>query len=109
MTLKHCACIAMHNFTNRGDTMNTEKSTFLDGFKSNYNTIVKAAKAGDLALLETQDAVTGQKVAALVAVNFDGKDFEFVPLARMIEGNPYEQLNPPDPTGSFVGDGSLNS
>ena len=43
-----------------------------------------------------------QEVAVLCAVNRlpDGQ-FEFVPLATMFSGNPYEAVNPPNPAGGF--------
>jgi hypothetical protein len=39
--------------------------------------------------------MTGQPVYALCAVNYDGEMVDLVPLARMFDGNPYEELVPP--------------
>lgn len=78
------------------------KSRFLNGYKPNFETLKRAALAGDLALMECQDAKTGKKVATIVAVNRtpDGQ-FEMAPLAKLFDGNPYEELNPPNPDGGF--------
>lgn len=63
---------------------------------ANFNTMLKAAKHGDLALVSCLDAETGEPVAAICMVNrHEDGDYSFVPVARMIEGNPYEQLVPP--------------
>ena len=77
--------------------------TVVKAHAQNLNTIIEAAKAGNLALLEVQDRKTGKPRAALVAVNrLATGEYEFVPFALMIDGNPYEQLNPPLPEGGFA-------
>lgn len=62
----------------------------------NFQSLVRAAKADDIALLDCTDAKTGAVVVALCAVNRrrDG-EIDIVPIARMIDGNPYEELVPP--------------
>ena len=62
--------------------------------RDNFNTLLAAAKAGDLALLRasTKD---GLPVALLCAVNQANGEFEMVPLAQLIIGSPYEQFIPP--------------
>lgn len=72
------------------------KSKFLPGYKHNYDTLLRAANNGDLALMECTDQTTGELVAVLCAVNFDNGEYAFAPLARMLEGNPYEYLTPPE-------------
>lgn len=67
-----------------------------EGYVKNLDMIIQAAKNGDTALMECTDAVTGQTVIALCAVYQDEQEqFNFVPLAKMFDGNPYEELNPP--------------
>jgi len=70
------------------------------GEKANFKTVQKAAKAGQLALLECTDAKTGNRVPVIVAVNVtrqpDEEAYEFIPLARMFTGNPYDEVLPPD-------------
>lgn len=72
--------------------------------KENFETMLRAAADGNLALLECELAATGEKVAAIVAVNTDkrGEPCDIVPFAIFINGNPYELLNPPHPDGGFV-------
>jgi hypothetical protein len=65
------------------------------GDKKNFETILNAAKNGDLALLECQDAGSGEARSVICAVNRNGEGFEFVPLARLFAGNPYDEVTPP--------------
>ena len=63
------------------------------GHRKNLDTIIRAATACDLAVLECQDRQTRAPVPVLVAVHQDdGGQFVFTPLARMFTGNPYEEL-----------------
>lgn len=70
--------------------------------QKNLDTIIAAAKDGDLALVECQLKSTGEVVAVLTAISFDGKEYTMSPFAVMLNGNPYEMLNPPDPNGGFI-------
>lgn len=67
------------------------------GYKSNFGTLLKAADRGDLALVECTDAKTGQPVITVCAVHMQAGEFVMTPLAKMFDGNPYEELNPPAP------------
>lgn len=67
-----------------------------DGYAANFKTLMRAADSKQLALLDCRDKNTGKPVRVIVAVNKDGEAFEFVPLARMFDGNPYDELDPPD-------------
>lgn len=79
-----------------------KKSSFLTGYKPNFETLRDAVRTGRIALLETKDARTGETVACLVAVNpTEDGGAEFVPIARMLDGNPFEYMMPPDPRGGF--------
>jgi hypothetical protein len=69
--------------------------TISKGHKANFETLKKAADNGDLALMECVDAKTGKPVIAVCAVNRVGDEFEFVPMAKMFDGNPYDELVPP--------------
>ena len=54
----------------------------------------------DIALMQLQRKSDNEEVVALVVVTQDLTDPEkifTIPLAVMIEGNPFEQFNPPDP------------
>ncbi len=72
------------------------------GHKRNFNTLRRAFRAGDAALMECQLAATEETAAVLCAVNRlpDG-GFEFVPFATMFPGNPYQAVNPPNPDSGF--------
>lgn len=68
----------------------------LDGHKQNFNTMLDAAKNGDLALVECTDAKTGEIVIAvcIIVEHSDGL-IDIMPVAKMFNGNPYEELIPP--------------
>lgn len=65
------------------------------GYRANFETLERAFKHGDVALMECTDAMTGKPVIAICAVNTVNGEYEFSPLAKMFDGNPYEELNPP--------------
>ncbi len=66
-----------------------------DGHRQNYETILEAAENASLALVECSSKLTGEPVFVLCAVGRDGDEFVITPFARMFDGNPYEELNPP--------------
>ena len=65
------------------------------GHKNNFETLKKAAVNGDLALMECTDKNTGKKVNVICAVQWENEEYNFIPLAKMFNGNPYEELLPP--------------
>ncbi len=70
------------------------------GYKSNFETLKRAHNDGRLALMECQDKKTKKKVYVICAVSSDpegGEAVDMVPLAKLFDGNPYGELNPPDP------------
>ena len=72
------------------------------GHKRNFNTLRRAFRAGDAALMECQLAATGETAAVLCAINrLADSSIEFVPVATMFPGNPYQAVNPPNPDGEF--------
>ena len=72
------------------------------GHKRNFNTLRRAFRTRNAALMECQSVATGETAAVICAVNrlADGT-FEFVPFATMFPGNPYEAVSPPNPNGGF--------
>lgn len=73
------------------------------GHKHNFETLQQAFDSGDAALMECQLAATGEVVAVICAANrLSNGDVEFIPVAAMFNGNPYQMLNPPSPDGGFV-------
>jgi hypothetical protein len=63
--------------------------------RANFNTLMKAAGSDHLCLLSCTLKSTGENVPVVCAVNRDGENFTFVPLAMMFTGNPYDTLTPP--------------
>lgn len=67
------------------------------GHKTNLDTLVKAGINKQLCLLECTDKITGLPVITICAVWIDeNKEYNFMPLAKMFDGNPYEEINPPE-------------
>jgi len=69
------------------------------GYKTNFNTLLRAAERGDLALVSAVRADTNEPRALVCAMqrNEDGT-ITPVPFAEMIIGNPFELYH--DPTMS---------
>lgn len=65
------------------------------GHATNFDTMLRAAANGHLALLECKDAKTGEPVYTIVMVSMHGNEYEFIPVARMFDGNPYDHVVPP--------------
>lgn len=66
-----------------------------DHARANFETLLKAATAGDLALMECRDIVTGEPRYVLCAVGRDGSDYVMTPFGHLAPGNPYEAYAPP--------------
>lgn len=66
------------------------------GYQTNLNTIIEAAKADRLAILDCTDKATGKQVIALIALGEGPEGYDLIPLAKMFDGNPYEEIDPPD-------------
>lgn len=66
-----------------------------EGYKHNFETLKVACRNGDLALLECTDKETGKEVVTICAVQKVNNEYIFTPLAKMFDGNPYEELNAP--------------
>lgn len=66
------------------------------GYKDNFSTLMRAVKNNDVVLMECTDASTGQSVMTVCAVFQQGEEYVTVPLAKLFDGNPYEELKPPE-------------
>lgn len=64
------------------------------GHKNNFETLKLAAANGDLALMECRSSATGSSVMVICAVNRCQGEFYFVPVAKLFDGNPYEEVIP---------------
>jgi hypothetical protein len=58
--------------------------------RANFNTLLRAAASGDLALVECADAVTSGPRYVLCAVAEDGADYAIMPFGHLAPGNPGE-------------------
>jgi Family of unknown function (DUF6117) len=70
-----------------------------DPIKTNFHTLEKAFKNGDIALLECRDRNTGEPAYAICAINILRRaarepEIEMVPLGLMFSSDPYEVLIP---------------
>lgn len=65
------------------------------GHRRNFRTMQKAFKNGDIALAECTDKKSGRPVYTVCMVNRDGEAYVLVPVAKMFDGNPYEEVDPP--------------
>lgn len=67
-------------------------------FALNFQTMLRAAKDGQLALVECTDARTHEPVYVVAMVNSPDEEhdtYDLVPVARMLV-DPYEDVIPPD-------------
>lgn len=73
-----------------------------DTIKANFTTLSKAMDATDVCVMSAVRKADRKPVWLICAVNYNsdekGQEYEFVPLAEMIDGNPYELYDPPTMT-----------
>ena len=60
----------------------------------NFGTLLKACENNDVCLMQCVDAATGKPVYAICVVNHVDDEYQMVPVAKMFDGNPYEELIP---------------
>jgi hypothetical protein len=65
---------------------------------ANFDTLLRAACDGNLALMECTDAVTGELRYVICAVGRQGTDYVFTPFGHLADGNPYDVYVPPAET-----------
>jgi hypothetical protein len=72
------------------------------GHKANFETLTKAFDNNNVCLMECIDKVTKKPVQVICMVNvikdpnmIVKDEYEFVPVAKMFSGNPYEEVSPP--------------
>lgn len=70
-----------------------------DHARTNFQTLLRAAEAGHLALMECNDAATGEPRYVICAVGHDRGDYVMTPFGHLADGNPYEAYIPPDTSG----------
>ncbi len=74
--------------------------------QSNFSTLARAFEHGHAALVEVQRVSDGAVVPAVCTIGFADGLYEITPFALLIEGNPFELFNPPDPEGGFIAQGN---
>ncbi len=65
--------------------------------RSNFQTLLRAAEDGNLALMECADARTGEPRYVICAIGRHCGDYIFTPFGHLADDNPYEVYLPPDP------------
>ncbi|WFU13340.1 DUF6117 family protein (plasmid) [Rhizobium sp. CB3090] len=68
-----------------------------DHSRANFDTLLRAASDGNLALIECIDASTREPRCVLCAVGRNGGEYIFTPFGHLADGNPYDAYLPPDP------------
>ena len=66
-----------------------------DHARANFETLLKAAQAGELALMECTELASGETRYVLCAVGRDHGDYLMTPFGHLTPGNPYEAYIPP--------------
>jgi hypothetical protein len=69
--------------------------TIPDHARANFETLLRAAADGNLALMECADALTGETRYVICAVGRDGAEFVFTPCGHLVDGNPFDAYLPP--------------
>ena len=69
-----------------------------DHARANFNTLLRAAADGNLALMECFDATSDEPRYAICAVGRDDTDYVFTPFGHLADGNPYDAYLPPSDT-----------
>ncbi|HCJ71582.1 DUF6117 family protein [Agrobacterium pusense] len=69
---------------------------------ANFQTLLRAAESGDLALIECVDAGTGEPRYVICAVGRDGGDYMFTPFGHLADGTPYDAYLPPNTGGEIA-------
>ena len=66
-----------------------------EGHSANFDTLKRAVEDNAVCLMECTDKITGKPVYTICAMNLVDGEIAMVPIAKLFDGNPYEELNPP--------------
>lgn len=66
-----------------------------DHARFNFQTLLRAAADGNLALIECADSVSGETRYVICAVGREDGDYVFTPFGHLADGDPYETYTPP--------------
>ena len=67
-----------------------------DAYRTNFETLLSAARADNLCLVECKDAKTGEPRYVICAVSTFEGEFVFVPFGHLSDGNPFHAYIPPE-------------
>jgi hypothetical protein len=73
-----------------------------DGARKNFDTLLRAARDGNLALIDCLDAMTRKPRYVLCAIGRSNGECVMTPFSHLASGNPYDAYLPPgvdDPAG----------
>ncbi len=71
-----------------------------DHARTNFNTLLRAAADGNLALMECTDSTTGEPRYVIAAVGRDRRGIVMTPFGHLADGNPYDAYLPPTANGA---------
>lgn len=64
--------------------------------RRNFQTLLRAARDDNLALMERTDVATRDPRYVICAVGRDNGDYVMTPFGHLHDGKPYEAYRPPD-------------
>ena len=70
--------------------------------QTNFSILARVFGSGQVALVEVQRMADGAVIGAICTVGHNDGLFELTPFATMVEGNPFDLFNPPNPDGDFL-------
>jgi hypothetical protein len=68
----------------------------LDDHENAFSKMCEAFELGQICMVECREAETGENVAVVCAIIMENGTETYVPLARMFNQDPFEELLPPD-------------
>lgn len=71
-------------------------------YRHNFQTLLRAAAEGNLALMECSDAASGDKRYVICAVGRAEGDYVMTPFGHLHPGNPFEAYLPPDAVSAIA-------
>ena len=71
-----------------------------DHARTNFNTLLRAAADGNLALMECTDTTTGEPRYVIAAVGRDRRGIVMTPFGHLADGNPYDAYLAPTENGA---------
>ena len=66
-----------------------------EAYRRNFDTLLRAAADGNLALLECTDAATSEPRYVICAVGWDKGEYVMTPFGHLQEANPFDAYQPP--------------